>query len=31
MNVNGTTKVDAATTVSIPPGVFIANAQQVFS
>ena len=31
MNVNSTTKVDAATTVSIPPGVFIANAQQVFS
>ena len=31
MNVNSTTKVDAATTVSIPSGVFIANAQQVFS
>ena len=28
---NSTTKVDVATTVSIPSGVFIANAQQVFS
>ena len=31
MNVNSTTKVDAATTVSIPSEVFIANAQEDFS
>ena len=31
MNVNGTTKEDAPMTVSIQSGVFIANAQQVFS